>query len=137
MIARSLEDNIPEPLAHVQAEAARRIGGTRPRSLLDTRRDLITATGSRRWRCSGRLRGGIGEIGRRVVSGRADGNDRIDTAVAAERRALDDALETDGGQQVAVEVRVVEAVHPDLVRAGARQGREDEEDDEQAGQSGS
>src|SRR5437879_6349070 len=40
MIARSLEDNIPEPLAHVQAEAARRIGGTRPRSsLLDTRRD--------------------------------------------------------------------------------------------------
>src|SRR5216117_3179944 len=78
MIARSLEDNIPEPLAHVQAEAARRIGGTRPRwSLLDTRRDLITATGSRRWRCSGRLRGGIGEIGRRVVSGRADGNDRI------------------------------------------------------------
>src|SRR5438445_13206909 len=40
MIARSLEDNIPEPLAHVQAEPARRIGGTRPRSsLLDTRRD--------------------------------------------------------------------------------------------------
>src|SRR5207247_8599321 len=106
MIARSLEDNIPEPLAHVQAEAARRIGGTRPRwSLLDTRRDLITATGSRRWRCSGRLRGGSGEIGRRVVSGRADGNDRIGTAVAHERRAPAHAQGTDGGQQAAPAIR--------------------------------
>src|SRR6266550_1102528 len=126
MIARSLEDNIPEPLAHVQAEAARRIGGTRPRSsLLDTRRDDSSP------------RPAHDAGGARAVSGRADGNDRIDTAVAAERRALDDTLETDGGQQVAVEVRVVEAVHPDLIRAGARQGRENEEDDEQAGQSGS
>src|SRR5438128_646148 len=120
MSARSLEDNIPDPLLHVEAEVARRIGGTWPRLPLRAFvGETVTATGTircraaasdlsrrdlRSWRRSSGPRGRVGEVGRSVVSGRADGDDDRDTAAAGERCALDDALKTDGGQEVALEL---------------------------------
>src|SRR5262249_17137191 len=135
MIARSSEDNIPDPLI-VQTEVAWRIGGTRPRSPLPRRwkRRIIAAIGLRSRGGSGGAGGWISEVGGGVVSRSADSARGIDTVAAAKWRGLDDALKADGGQEGAVEVPIVDAVCPYLVRAGARQGREDEEDDQQVTQ---
>src|SRR5262249_59126404 len=78
-----------------------------------------SAAGLQRGRCSGAPGSGIGQVGRRVV---ADGEDRdhdVDTATAAERGALDDALEIGGREEISLEIRVADTVGPRLVRAGA------------------
>src|SRR6266700_5369285 len=69
----------------------------------------------------------IGEIATAIVDEQHDGND-LDAGALTEGDAVDDGLQAQERQDVAVELGVVKAVRPGLIRARPRERRDDEEE---------
>src|SRR5262249_61198370 len=75
-------------------------------------------------RSPGGLRGGVREVGRRVVPGRNDGHDDLDIVADSCRCAFDDTMKAEGSQDLRDEVPVEDPVRPHHARGGAHAGRQ-------------